>query len=143
MKVTTTVAQPPSATLDKIRMDVITACASGLYMAGEYIMAQSKDLAPVDTGNLRASGFVELPDVSGAVVNVKLGYGGFSAAYALMVHENPRAGKTGGLSPSGRKYKTWAKVGQWKYLEKPFMEAVAQNITLRFIKQESKRRGLA
>ena len=143
MKVTTTVAMPPPNQLDAKRQQVITACASGIYMAGEYILAQSKDRAPVDTGNLRASGFVDLPEVSGAVVAVKLGYGGFSAAYALKVHENPRAGKTGGVSPSGKKYKTWAKVGEWKYLEKPFMEAVAQNITLRFIKQESKRRGLA
>lgn len=39
------------------------------------------------------------------------------------VHENPRSGKTEGFSPSGRPYKHWAKVGQWKYLEIPFKAA--------------------
>jgi hypothetical protein len=45
----------------------------------------------------------------------------------LSVHENPRAGKTGGVSPQGKPYaKTkggkglWAKTGKWKYLEDPF-----------------------
>ena len=49
-----------------------------------------------------------------------VGYGGASAPYALSVHENPRSGHTGGVSPSGRKYKHWARTGQWKYLETPF-----------------------
>lgn len=46
---------------------------------------------------------------------------GFSAAYALKTHENPRSGKTGGVSPSGYQYKkgTWSKVGFWKFLENP------------------------
>jgi hypothetical protein len=40
----------------------------------------------------------------------------------LAVHENPRSGHTGGVSPSGGRYKHWASVGQWKYLEQPFKE---------------------
>ena len=42
------------------------------------------------------------------------------------VHENPRSGKTGGVSPSGKKYYPrpgypvpYSQVGQWKYLETP------------------------
>ena len=47
---------------------------------------------------------------------------GYSAPYAAAIHENPRAGKTGGVSPSGRRYKKWAKVGGFKYLERPLAE---------------------
>jgi hypothetical protein len=44
---------------------------------------------------------------------------GFSAIYALRTHENPRAGKTEGLSPKGAKYKSFSEVGKWKFLEDP------------------------
>lgn len=59
----------------------------------------------------------------------------YSAVYAVLVHENPRAGNTGGFSPSGRKYtagrepsgrksraKAYATTGQWKFLETAFKE---------------------
>lgn len=53
---------------------------------------------------------------------------GFSAVYATVTHENPRAGKTGGVSPSGRLYPpgTWAAKGEWKFLE----NAMKENETL-------------
>jgi hypothetical protein len=53
----------------------------------------------------------------------------------LVVHENPRSGKTGGFSPSGKPYFTkrsrrggkkgsgFSQVGQWKYLEIPLLAA--------------------
>lgn len=91
-----------------------------LYGLGEEIMAAAKELVPVMDGPLRASGHVEPPVVAGTNVVVTAGFGGPAAPYALSVHENPRAGKTGGISPSGRRYKKWAMVGQWKYLETPF-----------------------
>ncbi len=60
---------------------------------------------------------------------------GFSAEYAVPVHENPRAGKTGGISPSGRAYsagrtpsgrvstrKVFATSGEWKFLENALKE---------------------
>lgn len=72
-------------------------------------------------GNLKASGFVEHPHY-GSVTTVTLGYGGAAAPYALAVHENPRTGKTGGFSPSGQRYTSWSAVGQWKYLEAPFLK---------------------
>ncbi len=102
----------------------IKAAARSLKESAERIMAESNDkYCPVETGNLRASGFVDDPLVFGkGQVSVALGYGGTAAPYALAVHENPRAGKTGGVSPSGQKYRRWAKVGQWKYLETPFKE---------------------
>lgn len=86
-------------------------------LTAEEIMAASKALVPVRFGPLRASGHVVPPVIAGDVVTVEAG---FSAPYALATHENPRAGKTGGVSPSGRRYKAWARVGEWKFLERPF-----------------------
>lgn len=107
-----------------------------LFTWGKDVMAESQEqFVPVDTGVLRASGHVVTPRRSkGPVsaeaaaltafrpesVTVALGYGGPACAYALSVHENPRSGRTGGVSPSGRPYAHWATVGQWKYLETPF-----------------------
>lgn len=50
---------------------------------------------------------------------------GFSAFYALEVHENPRSGQTGGVSPSGKwiyPEGTWADNGEWKFLENAVKE---------------------
>lgn len=76
-----------------------THIASGaLYSTGQDIMRQSKEMLTaaghIDTGNLRASGHVELPVIEGNVTTVKLGYGGPAARYAYYVHEGvgPRAG---------------------------------------------------
>jgi hypothetical protein len=93
------------------------AAATVLYQTAEQIMAESKRLVPVRFGPLRASGHVVPPVIAGDQIVVEAG---FSAPYALFVHENPRAGKTGGVSPTGRTYKHWARVGEWKYLERPF-----------------------
>jgi hypothetical protein len=89
-----------------------------LFEEGEELMRISKDqFVPVDTRNLSKSGFVRKMKTG---LGVEVGFGGTAARYALRIHENPRSGKTGGVSPSGKKYKTWAKVGQWKYLITPF-----------------------
>jgi len=97
---------------------------AALFETATDIMNDSKDnFVPVDTTNLQASGHVDLPERKRNKVTVTMGYGGAAAAYALAVHENPRAGKTQGTGPSGQKYKTWAQVGEWKYLETPLIEA--------------------
>lgn len=112
------------------------AVEGGLFEAGSLILGDSQELVPVDTGTLRNSGFVVTPTLDnllpgaepapearslatrvGEVVRCVVGYGGLAVRYALAVHENPRSGKTGGRSPSGKKYTHWARVGQWKYLE--------------------------
>jgi hypothetical protein len=99
---------------------------AALYQEGERIMTESKAVyVPVDSGTLRASGRVDPPIQEGPVTLVTLGYGGAAAPYALAVHENPRSGHTGGFSPSGKAYKHWAKVGEWKYLETPWKAAAA------------------
>ena len=78
---------------------------------------------PVATGTLRRSGHVQAPKIDGTNIVVILGYGGPAAAYAFAVHENPRAGQTAGVSPLGAKYKTYSRVGQWKYLEIPLVRS--------------------
>jgi hypothetical protein len=95
------------------------ALGAEMYLEGEGIMAQSKELVPVDTGALRASGYVELPVIDGLGASVELGYGGPASrpnpktgeetdVYAIIVHEDLEAHH---------------KVGIAKYLEIPFLQA--------------------
>lgn len=129
--------------MDKLRAKLLKAgdravpvLSKEMYLFAEDIMADSKEnYVPVATGTLKAAGIagknkhVMLPRNEGTGVIVEMGYGGAAAYYALSVHENPRAGKTGGVSPSGKAYSRtkkgkplWARVGQWKYLEYPFLK---------------------
>ena len=91
--------------------------AEALYQEGEQIMTKSKEQCPVDVGNLRSTGHVELPEIKGKRVTVELGYGGPSGmtgpnakyvGYALYVHEDLTARH---------------KVGKAKFLEDPMVEA--------------------
>lgn len=92
----------------------------GLWEVGQNIMAASQELVPVDTGNLRASGHVELPRQVAGEVQVVLGYGGPAgsgnfggttnpedAGYALRVHEDLQAHHV---------------VGQAKFLEAAYID---------------------
>lgn len=89
------------------------------YEEAEDVVAEAKEnLVPVRNiggGALRASGFVRLAR-AGRSVLVVFGFGGGAVKYAEAVHENPRAGKTGGMSPRGKRYRSWAEVGEWHYL---------------------------
>jgi hypothetical protein len=99
------------------------AAATALFEEARAVEAESlARYVPVDTGQLRRDhAFVdESAKIEGDRVSIEFGYRG---PYAASVHENPRAGKTGGVSPSGRKYRHWATVGQWKFLETPLLEA--------------------
>ncbi len=87
---------------------VLGASASAIYEEANAIMAVSRHLVPVETGTLRASGYVDAPEVSGLGVSVELGYGGAASAYAMIQHER-------------MDYRH--RVGQAKYLEQPFLEA--------------------
>jgi hypothetical protein len=88
-----------------------------LYEQLKGVMKISQDeYVPVDTGNLRDSGFVDEPfraDDQNALV-----YMGYRASYAAAVHEIPPRGE--GISPSGRTANH--PHGQWKYLETPLNE---------------------
>jgi hypothetical protein len=61
----------------------------GLLKAGLFIEGKSKPLVPVLTGNLRGSGYTRKT----GPLSVEVGY---SAAYAIYVHENLEARHTNG-----------------------------------------------
>jgi bacteriophage HK97-gp10 putative tail-component len=73
---------------------------AGLLEAGLLIERESKPLVPVDTGNLRGSGYTR----KSGELEVEVGY---SAAYAVFVHEDLEAHH---------------KVGQAKFLEQAVHE---------------------
>lgn len=79
-----------------------------LRAEAEIEMTEAKKRTPVDTGVLRASGYVSGPTREGQMVFVRLTFGGPAAPYALIVHEDPYATH---------------KVGQWKYLESVINES--------------------
>ena len=108
------------ATLKALGDDAEPAMQAALVNEALELLVESDRLVPRNTSNLADSKFVEE-----APLVVTAGYGGAACAYALSVHENPRSGQTGGVSPSGKPYKTWAQVGQWKYLEEPFKARTA------------------
>jgi len=96
--------------------------AAAMYTEATYIMSKSVPLVPVDSGVLRGSATVQQPVMFGKIVRVRFGYGGAASKYALSVHENPRSGRTGGSSPSGQPYPSYAQSGQWKFLEAPALQ---------------------
>lgn len=60
-----------------------------LYRQAELIMTASKtDYVPVDTGALRASGYVTRPTITETRASVEMGFGGPAAPYAVIVHED-------------------------------------------------------
>jgi hypothetical protein len=59
-----------------------------IYEEANVIFNESQKLVPVDTGALRASGFVHAPKKENDRVFVRVTYGGPAAHYALYVHEN-------------------------------------------------------
>ena len=99
---------------------VVQRAAKAMYNSAELTMTEIKQKhVPVMTGTLKNSGFVMLPVISHGSVSVIMGFGGMASDYALAVHENPRAGKTKGRSPSGGYYSDWSEVGHWHYLSDP------------------------
>lgn len=92
------------ASMDHLSAEISSVVAKALNSAAERTMTRSKsDYCPVDTGNLKSSGYVRTT-VDGPVIETTLGY---NADYAAPVHEinkNYRNGKT------------------WKYLETPLKE---------------------
>lgn len=100
---------------------LLTAQGATLVQRGERVMSLSVREAPVLDGTLRSSRQVTPPEYSANQVEVVIGYGGAANKYALKAHENPRTGKTGGVSPSGKKYRRWSTVGKWHFLIDPFL----------------------
>lgn len=108
------------------------AFTAGVRMEMERVMAVAKgEYVPVQYGNLRGSGRVHPVKVEGERVTVDASFGGTAAPYAIAVHEiPPPGGATGSVAlgtvlrpriPTQRTARH--RVGQWKYLEQPLLEA--------------------
>ena len=85
--------------------ELLLAVEQGLFEIGSTIEGDAKELVPVDTGNLRDSGFTITSSLEnlgptaepsgearasvddGGTVNAVVGFGGPSAEYALVQHE--------------------------------------------------------
>ena len=76
----------------------------GMISAGLHIEAEAKRNTPIDTGNLRASGYTTWDTAPGSALAVEIG---FTAHYAIHVHE----------------IKKNYHGGDWKFLER----AIAEN----------------
>jgi len=158
------------ANLNKQIKKIVNYSEAGLLLAAMHLRRESVKEAPIMTGNLRRSVFVvsstgavrsnpKFKDAPKMMSNHRRVVGrakgevkrarepqaqiGYSAVYALTVHENPRAGKTGGVSPSGKAYSAgrttggrkstrvvWAEKGNWKFLENPFKRNIKQMLKI-------------
>lgn len=97
-------------TLQRLGENAERELGAALFAEGSAIMAQSKQIVPVDTGALRASGTVLLPEKRNSKVTVTMGYGGTAVGYAIPVHEKLSA-----------RHKSPTRA---KYLEGPFRAAM-------------------
>lgn len=79
--------------------------------AGEILTDSKENFVPVRLGTLRGTGIVLAPErKAGRLIEVTIAFGGPSAPYAIVQHEN--------LDYVHR-------VGEAKYLERPLMNAVS------------------
>lgn len=83
------------------------AMAAALLIEAEGAMRESRELVPVDTGALRASGTVFSPDITPTGASVEMGYGGEASDYAVIQHERTDLSHT---------------VGQAHFLSQPVLE---------------------
>ena len=81
------------------------AVMSALYAIGQNVRTDAMEHTPVDTGTLRASHYVALPERVGNRIVTEVGAGGWAKSYAVPVHD-----------------RTWVhhKVGEAKWLENAF-----------------------
>lgn len=92
----------------------------GLLAAGAKVQRLSQQRVPVEYGNLRASAYARRMQQSHAKdeMAVEVGY---TAAYALFVHENMQQKFKGQPRPSGLGY-YWGPHGQPKFLESALLD---------------------
>jgi hypothetical protein len=89
---------------------------AGMLAAGLKVQRLSQQRVPVDTGNLRASAYTQKsPD---AQLAVEVGY---TATYAVFVHENMEQKLKGKPRASGRGV-YWGPHGQPKFLESALID---------------------
>lgn len=95
--------------LQQVIHEAPTVVAQALFEEAEIEMTEARERTPVETGDLRRSGFVQPPEIDRDAVSVTLGFGGPAAPYAVYVHENLEA---------------FHPVGQAKFLESTLLESV-------------------
>lgn len=111
------------------RKKLVAATVRGLKKGGLFLQRESQKIVPVDTGNLRGSAFTRALG-SGERTDVIVGY---TAAYAVYVHENLEAKHGKEFNEEYGKLVTDPEVGvrrerlrgedqQAKFLEKPARE---------------------
>lgn len=61
--------------------------AAGLYAIGNEVMTSAKKQTPVDTGILRKTGYVTLPQDKHGQTFVEIGFGGPAEEYSIPQHE--------------------------------------------------------
>jgi hypothetical protein len=64
------------------------AAVASLKAEAAAILDQAKSRTPVETGALRASGHVDKPKIDGRKISVQVAFGGPSAPYGHIVHED-------------------------------------------------------
>ena len=70
--------------------------AAAVYQVGNQALTESKKRVPVDLGDLKKSGQIDEPVISGDQISVRMGYGDTAVDYALIVHEDTTANHTNG-----------------------------------------------
>lgn len=130
-------AKPAAAQLDKVvrnlneEIDALKERSrAGLLKAGFYAQGESQKRVPVEYGKLRASAYTRPAQSDPNKVEV-----GFSAEYALDIHERMEMRARGKPRPSGLGV-YWGPAGQPKYLESVLVEKRKE--ILGFIADEAK-----
>ena len=67
------------------------ALGKAIFKQANVVLNESKELVPVDNGDLKKSGKVENPKITATNIEVEISYGGDARAYAWIVHEDPNA----------------------------------------------------
>lgn len=95
---------------------ILQRAGDGLYLAGLHLQADSQEHVPVEFGPLKASAYTKRTG-AGAATQVDVGY---TAAYALYVHEKVAMKLKGQPRPSGQGM-FWDPQGRAyaKFLEEP------------------------
>lgn len=84
----------------------VKAVAAGIFALANEIMIDAKERAPVDTGAMRASGYVAPPEIGSTSIVLEEGFGGPSKEYVIRQHEDLSLHHPGG--------------GEAKFLERAF-----------------------
>mgnify|MGYP001613739824 CR=1 FL=1 len=118
--------RPMLARLRALGQAGVTIAGRAVRDEAEAVMTTAKEkYIPVESGTLRASGHVKAPVIRGHTIVTEIAFGGPSAGYAIYVHEIPSPIATHGAEFNA-KHGGGVSRGvdqQWKYLEKPLMEA--------------------